>query len=632
MDKPRFLLAIVLSAAILLFWSWLSPVKRQQPTDTNSNTNTSTAGQTPGAPTPSPQATPSKDKLSDVSVPTDTVQPKTITVTTPLYKVTLNTRGAVATSWIITKNKDSNNPLYSVASTKEKPVDLELIPQERVSLGESPLRLQVVEGEKVEERNALLDSRIYDVREVKSESERADLQDKENINIPAGSKSIEFLMQVEYESDGKKTKLEARKVITFYADQYSADIKVSFKQNEETRPAKLLIGPSIGDQGIQHYSFYSIAPEGVAAVGDQVSRHNALTINHRNGDREVVNGPVDWAGVGDTYFAMVAVPLQKTDGLEYRTTMIEHPVTANGQQSKEARYLVTAYVPVPTDGSLTRLYVGPKDHYILDQASAAIGQVVNRPIDLEGMIDYGWLSWMSRPLAVPILASIKFLYKVTGSYGVAIILFTIVIYSLFFPLKWRSSKAMKRAQKLAPRMKEIQEKIKGMKKTDPRLKELQMEQMRLMKEGNPLGGCLPLLIQMPFLFALYRAITISIDFRQASFLWIPDLSAAEPTTIHILPLLMAGSMMVLQLITPAPSADPTQRKMMAIGMPLLMLWMLWSAPAGLLVYWLVGNLVGFGQQFLINRLTKTEDDQPPPSGKKAETRSTKKLNARVSQA
>jgi YidC/Oxa1 family membrane protein insertase len=191
---------------------------------------------------------------------------------------------------------------------------------------------------------------------------------------------------------------------------------------------------------------------------------------------------------------------------------------------------------------------------------------------------------------------------------------------------------MKRAAKMAPRMKELQEKMKGMKKTDPRLRELQVEQMRLMKEGNPLGGCLPLLIQMPFLFALYRAITISIDFRQASFLWIPDLSAPEATAIHILPILMAGSLMVLQLITPAPSADPVQRKMMAIGMPLLMLWMLWSAPAGLLVYWLVGNLVGFGQQFIINRLTKTEDDEQPPAGKKAETRSTKKLNARVSQA
>src|SRR5207244_3502283 len=135
---------------------------------------------------------------------------------------------------------------------------------------------------------------------------------------------------------------------------------------------------------------------------------------------------------------------------------------------------------------------------------------------------------------------------------------------------------------------------------------------------NPLGGCLPLLIQMPFLFALYRAITISLDFRQASFLWLPDLSAPEPYFIHVLPILMAGTMIVLQLITPAPSADPMQRKMMAIGMPVFMLYILWSAPSGLLVYWLVGNIVGFSQQFLINRLTKTEDVAEPPNDKRAQ--------------
>jgi YidC/Oxa1 family membrane protein insertase len=249
---------------------------------------------------------------------------------------------------------------------------------------------------------------------------------------------------------------------------------------------------------------------------------------------------------------------------------------------------------------------------------------VGRNIDLEGLIDYGWFSWMSRPLAVPILSSIKWLQKVTGSYGVAIILFTIVIYSLFFPLKWRSSKSMKKAQKLAPRMKELQEKIKGMKQNDPRLKELQVEQLRLMKEGNPLGGCLPLLIQMPFLFALYRAITISLDFRQASFLWLPDLSAPEAYFIHVLPILMAATMITLQLITPAPSADPLQRKMMAIGMPVFMLYVLWSAPSGLLLYWLVGNIVGFAQQFIINRMTKSEDDAQPPVNLAAKTRATPK--------
>jgi len=184
---------------------------------------------------------------------------------------------------------------------------------------------------------------------------------------------------------------------------------------------------------------------------------------------------------------------------------------------------------------------------------------------------------------------------------------------------------MKKAQKLAPRMKEVQEKIKSLKPNDPRLKELQMEQLRLMKEGNILGGCLPLLIQMPFLIALYSAITVSLDFRQASFLWIPDLSSAEPYTIHLLPILMAGSMVVLQFITPAPSADPLQRKMMAIVMPAMMLYILWSAPAGLLVYWIVGNIVGFTQQMVINRLIKSPDDEEPPEKKKAETGQSKKL-------
>jgi YidC/Oxa1 family membrane protein insertase len=302
---------------------------------------------------------------------------------------------------------------------------------------------------------------------------------------------------------------------------------------------------------------------------------------------------------------MVAVPSKTTEGLEYRTVQYDHQT--NGKPEK--RFLVSAFVPIPTDGSRTLVYVGPKDHYILQSASGEISREVGRAIDLDGLIDYGWFSWMSRPIAVPILWAIRWLYRLTNSYGLAIILFTIVIYSLFFPLKWRSSKAMKKAQKLAPKMKELQEKMKGMKQTDPKLKELQMEQLRLMKEGNPLGGCLPLLIQMPFLFALYRAITISLDFRQATFLWLPDLSAGDP--LHILEILMAGTMIVLQLITPAPSADPLQRKMMAIGMPIFMLYVLWGAPSGLLLYWLVGNIVGFSQQFLINHLTRSEDEQPP---------------------
>jgi YidC/Oxa1 family membrane protein insertase len=386
-------------------------------------------------------------------------------------------------------------------------------------------------------------------------------------------------------------------------------LEVSIKRYDQVVPnAKVRIGPSIGDQGVKHYSFYSVAPEVVTAAGDKVERFHAQAINENKNspDRSLVPGLVDWAGVGDTYFAMVAVPAKRLEGLDIQT--VQYDYSPNGKPEK--RYLITAWVPIPADGTRSAIYTGPKDHFLLTEASNQVNQTVGRPIDLEGLIDYGWFSWMSRPLAVPILKAIKWLRNLTGSYGIAIILFTIVIYSLFFPLKWRSSKSMKKAQKLAPKMKELQEKIKGMKQSDPRLKELQVEQLRLMKEGNPLGGCLPLLIQMPFLFALYRAITISLDFRQATFLWLPDLSAGDP--FHILEILMAGTMIVLQLITPAPSADPLQRKMMAIGMPIFMLYVLWGAPSGLLLYWLVGNIVGFLQQFIINRLT-SEPDEPTPT-------------------
>ena len=633
MQQKRFLLAIVISAAILFGWSYLFPPTK--PNQQNANTQ-ATQQPSPDAATPAPQAsnapaTPAPAaqqqqqaaQASGAPATQDTTPQRTITVKSPYYEVKLDTRGAVASSWIITKiiNLEKNDPqsardLHSVGGTKENPQPLQLISPIGKERNELPLRL--VTGDQT--MDDVLASRNFraaiDGKEL--ESDTLDIQ-------PGESKRIDFTMRDE------ATGLDVTKSITFYSDRYITDLQVQLKRGDQVVPqAKLVVGPSIGDQGVPHYSFYSVAPEGIAVVGGEVKRLYAQTINEtkESPDRQVISGPVDWAGVGDTYFAMIAVPSKQTEGLELRTSKYEHQT--NG--TKEARYLITSYVPVPTDGSRTVLYVGPKDHYLLTSASSTISQSLGRPVDLEESIDYGFLGSVSRPLAVPILWSIKKLYQLTGSYGVAIILFTIVIYSLFFPLKWRSSKAMKKAAKMAPRMKELQEKLKGMKPDDPRLKELQMEQLRLMKEGNPLGGCLPLLIQMPFLFALYRAITISIDFRQAPFLWIPDLSAAEPTMIHLLPILFAASLIVLQLITPAPSADPLQRKMMAIGMPLFMLYMLWSAPAGLLVYWLVGNLVGFGQQVIINRMTKSEDDVGPPQKEEKMTPKKLKPTPRVSQA
>jgi YidC/Oxa1 family membrane protein insertase len=613
MQQRRLLLALVLSSAILFLWTYFYPA----PPPPKQN-----ASATP-SPVASPAATqqaPSDSSTAQAApLPTPNVSAapqRTVTVRTPLYEAKFDTLGAEPVSWIIKANKHNKREIYSVGGRKEDKIPLQLISPEGLKRQPRmvPLQLQTGDGA----LDSALSSSTYRVEGVDQPSGDVD------VNLGAGEKKeLTFVLE---DSNG----VQVRKKFVFDAERYDTDLSVLVKRGEQTVPqVKITIGPSIGDQGVSHHTFYSVAPEAVAFVNNALERHPPAGINGNSSspDRLVLNGPVDWAGVGDTYFAMVTVPSQKTDGLEYRTTAYEHK--QNGG-SPEKWFLTTAYVPIAADGSRNIIYAGPKDHNLLTSASTDITGSIQRSIDLDGLIDYGYLGWLSRPLAIPILQAITYLNELTGSYGVAIILFTIVIYSLFFPLKWRSSKAMKKAQKLAPKMKELQEKIKGMKQNDPRLKELQMDQLRLMKEGNPLGGCLPLLIQMPFLFALYRAITISLDFRQASFLWIPDLSAAEPYLIHILPILMTGTMVVLQLVTPAPSADPLQRKMMAIGMPIFMLYILWSAPSGLVLYWLVGNIVGFSQQFLINRMTKSDDEEVPAPPVKGPAGRKKKIDATAS--
>ena len=604
MQQKRLIYALLISTAILFVWSYFVPKPPAPPV----SPPTQATPQPVASPTSAPTAAVTPVPVGSPSEAVNTTPHRVISIKTPLYEVKLDSLGAEAISWIIKKNKDSGQDIYSVAGDRKNHVPLELVSQEGLKRQprEAPLQLSLRDPSV----DALLTSTNYVIDGVDSSTGDSEL------TLGAGEKRrITFLL------NDKATGLDVVKTIELDADSYIAGLEVAIKRGGQIVPeAKLRIGPSIGDQGVKHYTFYSVAPEAVAAVGEkvEVERHQAHAINENKNspDHLTIPGPMDWASVGDTYFAMVAIPARRLPGLELQTTQYDYA----GNGTPEKRYLITAWVPIPTDGSRSAVYTGPKDHYLLTQTSAQLRQLIGRDsIDLEGTIDFGWGAWMSRRLAVPILSSIKWLKKLTGSYGVAIILFTIVIYSLFFPLKWRSSKSMKKAQKLAPRMKELQEKIKGMKQNDPRLKELQVEQLRLMKEGNPLGGCLPLLIQMPFLFALYRAITISLDFRQASFLWLPDLSAPEPYFIHILPILMAGTMIVLQLITPAPSADPLQRKMMAIGMPMFMLYILWSAPSGLLLYWLVGNIVGFAQQFVINKWTQTGPDEPAiaePPGKK----------------
>lgn len=638
MEQKRLLLALILSTVILFGWSYLFSPQPPQNNNTNapqtaevtpqtSEAAQPTANQSGVAPSPSSESA----KPSEESVPQ-----KSLTVKTPLYEVEFDSRGGVVKSWIIKQNKDTGRPLCSIASAKGECQPLQLVSPEGSNRGQFPLRLEIGKSNSLDDANAqsvaqwnqFLKDRNYKVAGEGFQINDADSQ----IEVNAGESSKQINLVLEEPSTG----LRVVKSLVFDPSSYIVPVAVSVTRNGQVVPnVKMSVGPSVGDQGVPQYTFYSVAPQGVAVAKDESVRLYASEVHEEKSAQDqakgykAVEGPVEWAAVGDTYFAMALVLPKPADRLEFTTEEYQHDL--NGE--KEQRFLITGYVPIPSDSSNMYLYVGPKDHFALDETSRNLSQTLGgREVDLEQLIDYGWLGF-TRPIAVQLLKAIKYINNLVGNYGVAIIIFTIIIYMLFFPLKWRSTKSMKKAQKHAPRMKELQQKIKGMKPNDPRLKELQMEQLRLMKEANPLGGCLPLLIQMPFLIALYSAITISIDFRQASFLWMPDLSAADPW--RLLPILMAGSMVILQLSTPAPSADPLQRKMMAVILPVMMLWMLWSAPSGLLVYWLVGNLVGFGQQIVINRMVKSEDDEEPPQESAAPTKKNKKqkLNAtRVSQA
>jgi YidC/Oxa1 family membrane protein insertase len=229
------------------------------------------------------------------------------------------------------------------------------------------------------------------------------------------------------------------------------------------------------------------------------------------------------------------------------------------------------------------------------------------------------------------LKALRVINQFTHNFGWSIVILTVALNMLFFPLRWRSSIIMKRAAAMAPRMKDLQERMKKLEKNDPRMLDLQKEQIALMKEGNPLMGCLPLLLQMPFFIAVFAILTVSIEVRNAPFFgWIHDLSSMDP--YYILPIVMCVTMIAQTALTPS-TADPIQKKVQYLMPLILTVAFFRTAPAGLVLYWMVSNLVGVAQQYIINRLNPTNppaaaadtsgSDGPGPKSPKGRPKSPK---------
>lgn len=280
-----------------------------------------------------------------------------------------------------------------------------------------------------------------------------------------------------------------------------------------------------------------------------------------------------WSGFETKYFMDVAVPL---DNSSEKVTVAK---TAAGIENQ----LQSPYLSLAAGRSHTLsylLYFGPRDLDVLKGLDHQLSKA----------IDFGWFSL----IATPLLHVLKFFYSFVGNYGVAIILLTVIIKLIFWPLTQKSYGSMKAMQKLQPEMQKIREKYKNDKER------LNREMMELYKTHrvNPLGGCLPMVIQIPVFFALYRVLLGSIELRHAHFaFWLTDLSAKDP--YYITPLIMGVTMFVQQRMTPS-TMDPTQAKIFLL-MPVVFTFLFLNFPSGLVIYWLVNNLLTILQQYFINR-------------------------------
>ena len=321
-----------------------------------------------------------------------------------------------------------------------------------------------------------------------------------------------------------------------------------------------------------------------------------LAIKKISGDA-TVPGPLNWGGVSDQYFAAVFVPQDPRNAtlVSLRNQIeIPHPGSDTKQMDKlDVLGIAVGSLRGPTDA---RLYVGPKA--LADLEAVAVPGITGAEPDLRAVVDFGWLGLIARPLFL----WLKWMHShIVLNWGWAILLQTLIINLTLMPLRISQMKSMLKMQRAQPQIKAIQEKYKKYSLRDPEKAKMNEEISALYKKENinPAGGCLPLLIQMPFLFAYYRMLNVAMDLRHAPWLWVHDLSAPDP--LHILPVAIIITMLLMQRMTPQAGMDPAQQKMMNIMMPGMLGIMSWNLPAGLGLYWSAGQVIGIVQQSVMNR-------------------------------
>ncbi len=381
-----------------------------------------------------------------------------------------------------------------------------------------------------------------------------------------------------------KRGIVVQKVLTFHYDSYLVDVSIKTEGLEGS--LEVVLGTNFG---VVEWGEGFIGLIGPAwKIGEEVEKEIPETELRQSGD-------VEWLALQDKYFISVLIP-QGAAGVVAKTEL-DKVVTARLQFRSEGGSQNMAF----------QMYAGPKKFKTLK----ALGH------DLEDTIDFGWFiygSWsVVKAVAKPLFYVLLFLNEYTQNYGVAIILLTCAIKLLFVPLQYKSYKSMQGMQKVQPKVQALQAKYK-----DDREK-LNRELIKLYKEYkvNPVGGCLPMLLQMPAFISLFNILYMTVDLRQAPFmLWVTDLSVPDP--YYILPILMGVSMVIQQKIMPT-TMDPTQAKMM-LFLPVVLTFLFLTFPAGLVLYWFTNNTLTILQQFITDRFVlKRHLDVPGKTGEQGPT-------------
>jgi len=511
-----------------------------------------------------------------VSVPVvQAVTERILTVESPLYHIEVTNRGGVVRSWTLKKYLDDQKP----------PRPLDLVNHDAAQELGWPFSLALSDAQLEAEANGGL----YEVAMSAANGTGPQA-------AAAGANAADtFLAPVTVTLHWSDGHLDVTKKLSFGAD-YQISAEVSAALDGKPLACEIAWRGGFGDKAVYK------ASQLVSVFYQQGGSLTALQYKKLGVSGNQIQpfhqpGAVDFAGIEDQFFAAAFIP-NGTDIYLSQWTQWHH-YTANNQQASDpvAEMAVGSAAPGPVK---LRAYVGPKDLALLGKVQPS----------LEGLVQFGWTGIIAKPM----LFMLQWLHRYIPNYGWAIVVFTLALTMVLLPIRVWTFHSMRRMQALAPEMKVIQDRYRKYSMTDPRRQKMNEEIMELyaqhgLSPWSQVSGCLPMLLQLPFLWAFYRMLAGAIELRHAPWIfWIHDLSARDP--YFVLPVAMAVTTYLSTKMMPTPAGvDPAQQRMMAL-MPLMLGFFFLYLSSGLNLYYFTSNIVSVGQQYYLNRT------QPPPTRSK----------------